>query len=58
MVFNRIYDFTSREDALDLYQVLSVAVDADTATIKKAYRRLSVELHPDQNKGDANAQVR
>ena len=50
--FNRIYDFTSREDALDLYEVLGVENDADTATIKKAYRRLSVEYHPDQNQGD------
>ena len=50
--FNRIFDYTSREDALDLYAVLGVDQDADTPTIKKAYRRLSVEYHPDQNKDD------
>ena len=52
ITFNRIFDYTSREDALDLYAVLGVEQDADTATIKKAYRRLSVEYHPDQNKDD------
>jgi DnaJ-class molecular chaperone len=50
--FSRIFDYTSREDALDLYGVLGVDQEADTATIKKAYRRLSVEHHPDQSKDD------
>lgn len=55
VTFSRIFDYTSREDALDLYGVLGVDQDADTATIKKAYRRLSVEYHPDQNKDDPTA---
>jgi molecular chaperone DnaJ len=33
----------------DHYEVLDVARDADTETIKKAYRRLARELHPDVN---------
>ena len=49
---------TSREDAMDLYAVLGVEADASTADIKKAYRRLTVEHHPDQNQGDANAQAK
>ena len=33
----------------DPYETLGVARDADAATIKKAYRRLARELHPDVN---------
>uniref|UniRef100_A0A674NN89 DnaJ homolog subfamily C member 1 n=1 Tax=Takifugu rubripes TaxID=31033 RepID=A0A674NN89_TAKRU len=38
------------------YQFLSVAQDASSAEIKKAYRRLSLSLHPDKNK-DENAET-
>ncbi|XP_018534619.1 dnaJ homolog subfamily C member 1 [Lates calcarifer] len=34
------------------YQFLSVDQDASSAEIKKAYRRLSLTLHPDKNKDD------
>lgn len=33
----------------DCYQVLGVAENADSAAIKKAYRRLSMQWHPDKN---------
>src|SRR5690625_901573 len=42
----------------DFYQVLGVSKDADDATIKKAYRKLARDLHPDRNPGDAAAESR
>ena len=40
----------------DPYEVLGVARDADEAEIKKAFRRLARELHPDVNKHDPDAE--
>jgi DnaJ-class molecular chaperone len=39
----------------DLYSKLGIARGADEAEIKKAYRKLAKELHPDRNKGDKRA---
>jgi molecular chaperone DnaJ len=42
----------------DFYQVLGVAKDADQAAIKKAYRKLARESHPDSHPGDKAAEDR
>src|SRR5213082_2203846 len=40
----------------DYYEVLGVPRDADDTTIKKAFRRLARELHPDVNRHDPDAE--
>src|SRR5215216_4790689 len=40
----------------DYYEVLGVSRDADESTIKKSFRRLARELHPDVNAHDPEAE--
>ena len=40
----------------DYYEVLSVTRTADDAEIKKSYRRLAMEFHPDRRPGDSAAE--
>ena len=42
----------------DFYQILGVAKSADSAAIKKQYRKLARELHPDKTKGDKKLEDR
>ncbi len=40
----------------DYYKILGVRHDADGAEIKKAYRKLAMKFHPDQNKDNPKAE--
>ncbi|MBN44090.1 MAG: molecular chaperone DnaJ [Rhodobiaceae bacterium] len=42
----------------DYYDVLGVQKNASNAEIKKAFRNLAKENHPDSNRGDENAETR
>jgi len=48
----------SRTTPRDPYEVLGVTRDADDAAIKKAFRALAREVHPDTNPDDPNAEER
>src|SRR5690348_10724938 len=42
----------------DYYAALGVPKDADATAIKKAYRKLARDLHPDKNPNNAEAETR
>src|SRR4051812_29209406 len=40
----------------DYYEILGVEKTADGEVIKKAYRRLAMQYHPDRNPGDKSSE--
>ncbi len=42
----------------DYYEILAVERAADGETIKKAYRKLALQYHPDRNGGDRSQEHR
>lgn len=41
---------------LSYYEILEIAQNADKESIKKAYRKLALQYHPDRNQGDKEAE--
>jgi molecular chaperone DnaJ len=42
----------------DYYEVLAVRREADAEEIKRAYRKLAMQYHPDRNVGDPEAEIK
>ncbi|XP_015123977.1 dnaJ homolog shv-like, partial [Diachasma alloeum] len=55
MLINLLLGSVCIDAGRDFYQILELTRSASTHAVKKAYRRLAKERHPDKNKDDPNA---
>jgi pSer/pThr/pTyr-binding forkhead associated (FHA) protein/serine/threonine protein kinase len=57
-VFGNAQVVTPQPEGPDYYQILGVARNADEVAIKRVFRKLAMEFHPDRNPGDKVAEAR
>jgi curved DNA-binding protein CbpA len=53
-----MYDTKKKEKKKNYYDILEVATDSSDLVIKKAYRRLALQHHPDRNNGSVESTER
>jgi preprotein translocase subunit Sec63 len=55
MVTESMVGVMAKDKGRDFYKILGVKRNATQSEIKKAYRKLSLQYHPDKNPGDEEA---
>ena len=47
-----------KQEVVDAFETLGIAINADRPTATKVYKRLALMDHPDRNHGDSTATLR